>query len=438
MYLQRAIDQQLLSWKDDPHRKPILIRGARQVGKSSAVRELSRRFDHYLEVNFEEQRRVHELFTGDLSPEILCENLSVLYKIPIIPGRTLVFFDEIQACTPALNSLRFFYEKMPDLHLITAGSLLEFALDKLSSFGVGRVRTMFMYPFSFDEFLIAQGEEKLLAMKQHASPGNPLADIFHQRLLRYLRRFLVLGGMPEVMAVYAETGDLFKCQGVLDDLINSLQSDFSKYKKRVPQSRLTEIFFSVVRQTGNKFVFSNAGEGSNHLQVKEALELLIMAGLVIPVTHTSANGIPLGAEQNPKKRKMLVLDTGIYQRILGLEIADILVGEMVNMVNNGPIAELFAGLELIKYGSCFQKQQLFYWQREKLNSQAEVDYIIQKNRDIFPIEVKSGVRGSMQSLFLFLKEKKQNKGIRCSLENYSEYDNILVCPLYAIHELVSH
>ncbi len=436
MYLRRSIDSDLQQWKNDPYRKPLLLRGARQVGKSSAVRELARQFDFFLEINFEEQKQVHTLFTGDLAPSALCDNLSALYKVPVVQGKTLLFFDEIQACSPAITSLRFFYEKIPELHLIAAGSLLEFALEELPSFGVGRVRTMFLYPFSFDEFLLAMNEEPLLQTKQKASAEKPLTDVIHQKLLNYLKRFLVLGGMPEVIARYSQTHDTLACQKILDDLLISLKADFTKYKKRVPPSRLSEVFGSVTRQTGSKFIYTQASAEANHKQLKEALELLIMAGLVIPVTHSSGNGIPLGAERNEKKRKMLIFDTGIFQRLLGLEISDVLFQDNFNLVNKGSIAELFVGLELIRTSSCFQQQQLYYWQREALNSSAEVDYLVQIEQEIIPVEVKAGTKGSMQSLFLFLTEKNRPFGIRFSLENYSSYGKVKAYPLYAVGELM--
>lgn len=431
MYIKRSIDKELLAWSKDSSRKPLLLRGARQVGKSTAVRELAKGFEYYLEINFEEQKRVHSLFKEDLSPIELCDNLSIMYNTPVIPGLTLLFFDEIQACLPAISSLRFFYEKYPELHVIAAGSLLEFALEELPSFGVGRVRSMFLYPFSFDEFLGACGENRLLELKHKASVKHPLQEVIHDKLLKLFKRFLIIGGMPEVVAHYTEGKNLTACQNVLNDLIISLKDDFSKYKKRVPSLRISEVFQSVVQQTGGKFNFARAATGSNHKQIKEALDLLIMAGLVIPVTHTSANGIPLGAESNIKKRKMLIFDTGIFQRLLGLDIANILFEEDFDIVNKGAIAELYVGLELLKSSSCYQQQDLWYWHREALNSNAEVDYIIQNQQEIIPVEVKSGKKGSMQSLHLFLKEKKSPFGIRFSLENYSEYKQIRVFPLYA-------
>lgn len=435
MYLKRNIDQELLLWSKSTSRKPLLLRGARQVGKSTAIRALSANFEFYLEINFEEQKQAHQLFTGNLSPETLCENLSVLYNIPIIPGRTLIFFDEIQACIPAISSLRFFYEKMPELYLIAAGSLLEFALEELPSFGVGRIRSMFLYPFSFDEFLLANGEELLQNAKRKASPENPLAEPLHNKLLEYLKRFLIIGGMPEVVAHYVQGKNLNDCQRVLDDLIISLKADFSKYKQNVPASRIAEVFESVVQQVGGKFVFAKAATEANLKQIKGAINLLVMAGLAYPVIHTSANGIPLGAESNPQKRKMLIFDTGIFQRLLGLNIAEVLLSDQFSMINKGSLAELFVGLELLKSVSCYEQQYLFYWQREALNSNAEIDYLIQKQHNIIPVEVKAGTKGSMQSLFLFLKEKNRTFGIRFSLENFAAYDQIRVFPLYAVSNL---
>jgi predicted AAA+ superfamily ATPase len=436
MYLKREIDSELLNWSKDSSRKPLLLRGARQVGKSSAVRQLSTHFEFFLEINFEEHRKVHSLFEGDLSPQALCDNLSIMYNIPVKAGRTLIFFDEIQACVPAISSLRFFYEKLPELHLIAAGSLLEFVFSDLPSFGVGRIRSMFVYPFSLNEFLSSCNENLLVEAKKQASVDEPMQDAIHQKLLSYFRKFLILGGMPEVIANYIKGNNLAECQRVLDDLIISLKADFSKYRKRVPMSRVSEVFESVVRQIGNKYKYAGVVTEANHKQIKEALDLLIMSGLVIPVTHTSANGIPMGAEADFKKRKMLIFDTGIFQRLSGLNIQEVLFEEGFDPVNKGNIAELFVGLELLKASSCYHHQDLYYWHRESLNSNAEVDFLIQKGQDIIPVEVKSGTKGSMQSLYLFLKEKRRPYGIRFSLENFSSYGPIRSYPIYSVSEIV--
>ena len=437
MYLPRKIDNELLLWKNEKGQKPLLLRGARQVGKSSSVRKLGESFESFLEINFEENKKIHSLFSGDLTPQILCENLSLMFDIDIIPGKTLLFFDEVQACIPAISSLRFFYEKMPGLHVIAAGSLLEFALTEMPSFGVGRLRSVYMYPLSFDEFLDAIGQEKLRELKSKANAQNPLTEPLHDKLLTLLKKFLIIGGMPEVVLNYVTKNDLRDCQRVLEDLISSFRADFAKYKIKIPSLRIREVFESVVQQAGGKFIYTKASQNLNTAQIKEALELIIMAGLVIPVTHTSANSIPLGAEVDLKKRKMLLLDTGLFQRLMQLDISELLLSNGFNLVNKGGIAEQFVGLEILKNTSCYEQNELFYWHREAMNSNAEIDYLIQKQNGIVPIEVKSGTKGSMNSMFIFLKEKEATHGCRISLENFAEYENIKVYPLYALANILA-
>jgi len=436
MYFHRKIDTELKNWAAEANRKPLLLRGARQVGKSSAVKNLSLDFNFYLEVNFDANPLIHQLFTSGLSPREIADNLSVIYDTPVVEGKTLIFFDEIQACIPAISMLRYFYEKWPEIHLIAAGSLLGFALEELPSFGVGRVRSMFVYPFTFDDFLLACGQESLLQAKQKAHIKGELNELIHSKLLSHLKKFIILGGMPETVSCFVSTGSLRECQRVLDDLILSYQADFAKYKKKVPVSRLREVFDSVVHQNGSKFSYSKLSSDSNAKQIKEALNLLIMAGLVIPVTHTAANGLPLGAEVDLRKRKMLVLDTGLFQRMLALKLDEVLLSHSFEAINKGNIAELFVGLELLKSGSCYQQNNLYYWHREATNSNAEVDYVVQSKSEIVPIEVKAGKKGSMQSMYLFLNEKNSKMGLRLSTENYGSLDSILIRPLYAVSDFL--
>ena len=434
-YFNRLVDSNLKKWMNEDSHKPILLRGARQVGKSSAVRNLAKEFDYFLEINFEKDKTAREVFeTSNLTPQLLCEKLYSIYDVPIIAGKTLLFFDEIQACIPAISSLRFFYEDMPELHVIAAGSLLEFALEEIPSFGVGRIRSLFMYPFSFAEFLEANGNAGLWAAINKASPKNPLDEVVHKKALYLLKLFMLMGGMPAVIAKYVSEKDLYQCQQVLDDLLISLRDDFVKYKKRIPAVQISAAFDSVIRQVGGKFVYIDKEQVYSAFQIKNAVELLIMAGLVIPVTHTSANGLPLGAEINPKFRKLLLIDTGIFQRALGMQLSDVLLNDDFDAINKGGIAEMFAGLEILKASSCYEQYRLFYWQREEKNARAEVDFVVQQNMDIVPIEVKSGKQGKMQSMHLFMKEKNSKAGIRTSLENFAVYDKIKVVPLYGIGE----
>jgi len=430
-YINRNIDKVLLEWKTDTDRKPLLIRGARQVGKSSSVEQLGSHFEHFVSVNFEKNKNLHALFNGDLDVKEICLKLSVQFKSPIIPGKTLLFFDEIQSCPNAIMSLRYFYEDFPELHIIAAGSLLEFALEELPTFGVGRIDSLFMYPFSFQEFMFACGEELLWNEVCKSSPEKPLFPVFHEKCLDLLKKHLIIGGMPSAVSNFVKNNDILQVQKVLDRLILSFQNDFAKYKKKLPTLILREVFEAIVKQAGGKFIYSKAAETSQY-NIKQAVNMLIMAGLVIPVVSSSANGIPLGAEANHKKTKMLLLDTGIFQRLLNLELSDFLFSDDFEVINKGAIAEQFVGMELIKNSLPYAPENLYFWTREKEKSQAEVDYVIQKNGKIVPIEVKSGKSGKMQSMHLFLAEKQSEYGIRTSLENFTKYDNIRVFPLYAI------
>ena len=432
LYYKRAIDVHLKKWKDDVHHKPLLLRGARQVGKSSAVRHLSESFEIFIEVNFERNPDVKQLFSASLNPKEICSKLSAIYNLPILPGKTLLFFDEIQACLPAIASLRFFYEEYPELHVIAAGSLLEFALQEIPSFGVGRIRSLYMYPFSFNEFLQAQGLDRLLEEKRNASIEHSMLEALHKKLIDYLRTFLLVGGMPESVKTWIEKSDYLACRYIQNDILETFIDDFAKYKKRISPVVLQQTLRSVALQSGSKFVYSQVSPDMEAIKIKEALELLSMAGIIMPVTHTSANGVPLGAEVNTKFRKYLFMDTGLLQRLLNLDMDNVLLSSDVNLVNKGTLAEVFVGLELVKYGSCYKRQELYYWLRLEKGAQAEIDYVLSKSESIIPIEVKAGTKGSMQSLYRFMDLKKTKFGIRTSLENFGSIGNIEIYPLYAI------
>jgi predicted AAA+ superfamily ATPase len=433
-YLKRKIDADLLEWKNSESRKPLILRGARQVGKSSAVRELGRKFDNLLEINFENKDNAgaKRIFERHSDPHTICNELSAIYETPIIAGQTLLFLDEVQSCPDAISSLRYFYEEMPELHVVAAGSLLEFALQKIPSYAVGRVRSMYMYPFSFEEFLQAMERNILLEKLNAATPQNPLSEEIHSKLKELFLRFVVIGGMPEVVSKYVSGGTLLDCQNILDELTETLYNDFAKYKQRVPATRLEEIFSAVIAQTGQKFTYTKVATSANQVQIKESIELLKMAGLVYAATHSSANGLPLAAETNPRYRKLMILDTGIYQRFLRLDLTHLLLDEKIEQINKGALAEMFVGTELVKLQNNRLPAELYYWQREKEGSAAEIDYLIQQGQNITPIEVKAGTKGTMQSLFLFLAEKQQLSGIRCSMENFGEFQNIKIYPLYAV------
>lgn len=446
MYYKRNIDDKLLEWKESPRRKPLLIRGARQVGKSTAVRHLGKGFKYFVEVNLESQPSIRQLFTKDIDVHRTCEAISATLGIPVVAGKTLLFIDEIQVCQEAIMSLRYFKEDYPELHVIAAGSLLEFTLEELPSFGVGRIRSLYMYPFSFDEFLLAQGLDTTVDFKHKATSLSPLPEAVHNKLVEQLKTFYLVGGMPAAITEWVESKSYIECTRVHNDILDTYQDDFSKYKSRISPALLRQVLRSVALQAGCKFVFRQVADDIHSSVIKEALHLLTLAGLIKPVTHSDGNGVPLGAEENCNYTKYLFLDLGLMQTMLGTPAANVLLSSDVDFVNKGAASEMFAGLELVKNHDCFQKAEMYYWQNLSRGTNAEIDYLVVKDGIVVPIEVKASTRGSMQSLWLFMRKKGLHSAIRTSLENFSEFEyvdkesqdevrHVDVVPLYALSNL---
>ena len=447
-YLARNIDQALMEWKDNPRRKPLLLRGARQVGKSSSVRHFGKNFKYFLEVNVERNPEVVEFFQGSRDVKTIAAKLSDFFDVPVIPGETLLFLDEVQKSTDVIHSLWFFKEDYPQLHVIAAGSLLEFALKDLSSFGVGRVSSLFIYPMSFDEFLTATGKAGLLRAKRKSDANHPLEVAFYGKLVEAFRSYMLVGGMPEAVSTYAETGSYRYSSDIVNEIIQGYQDDFAKYSAKANPTLLRQTLISVAHQAGAKFVYSRVEGEYRSSEVKVALEMLKDAGLVIPTYHTDANGVPLGAEINERVVKYLIHDSGVLLGILGIDddindyIKELMVADSIDLVDKGHVAEMVAGLELVKYASPQKRHQLYYWQNMNKGTCAEVDYVIARGGNIVPVEVKSGVKGSMSSMYSLMRnpQKHIERGIRCSLENFGSFDSpdgkrIDIVPLYAISNL---
>lgn len=447
-YLPRIVDQALLEWKDSPRRKPLLVRGARQVGKSCAVRHFAENFKYFLEVNLERSPEVIDFFKGSRDVKAIASKLSDFFDVPVVPGETLLFLDEIQKSEDVIHSLWFFKEDYPELHVIAAGSLLEFALKNLSSFGVGRVSSLFIYPMSFDEFLVATGKKGLLKAKQESNPDQPLALPFYDKLVESFRSFMLVGGMPEAVATYAQTSSYRYSSDVVDEILEGYQDDFAKYGDKANPVLLRKTLISVARQAGAKFVYNRVEGQYRSYEVKNALEMLRDAGLIIPTYHTDANGVPLGAEINERIVKYLIHDNGVMLAILGIDddiddyIKELMVDNSIDLVDKGHIAEMMAGLELIKYSSAQKRHQLYYWQNMNKGTCAEVDYVIARGGEIIPLEVKSGVKGSMSSMYSLMSnpQKHISRGIRCSLENFGTFQSpddkrIDIIPIYAISNI---
>ncbi len=383
---------------------------------------------------------------------MIVQKIAIYINVPIEEGKTLLFLDEIQECPEAIMALRFFKEDYPGLHVIAAGSLLEFTLQELPTFGVGRIHTLFMYPMTFDEFLNANNENGLISMKRQADSQHPLDAAFHEKLIEYFRIYLLVGGMPEAVLAWIKTHNFNQCSHIQEDIILTYEDDFSKYKKRVSPDLLRTTLHGICHQPGEKITFKQISADYRSSQIREAVRLLTLAGLVIPVIATSGNGIPLDAEANEKNMKILLLDSGLLLSVLQLEgnlaqhlVELIMTGSPRDLVNKGGLVEMVAGLELLRNKPCVQRQKMFYWEKSG-NSIAEIDYLDTFHLKVTPIEIKSGTQGGMKSLWQFMREKRLTEAIRCSFENFGEFtytdpqaDNaerhITIIPLYALENL---
>lgn len=383
---------------------------------------------------------------------MIVQKIAIYINVPIEEGKTLLFLDEIQECPEAIMALRFFKEDYPRLHVIAAGSLLEFTLQELPTYGVGRIHTLFMYPMTFDEFLNANNENGLISMKRQADSQHPLDAAFHEKLIEYFRIYLLVGGMPEAVLAWIKTHNFNQCSHIQEDIILTYEDDFSKYKKRVSPDLLRTTLHGICHQPGEKITFKQISADYRSSQIREAVRLLILAGLVVPVIATSGNGIPLDAEANEKNMKILLLDSGLLLSVLQLEgnlaqhlVELIMTGSPQDLVNKGGLVEMVAGLELLRNKPCVQRQKMFYWEKSG-NSIAEIDYLDTFHLKVTPIEIKSGTQGGMKSLWQFMREKRLTEAIRCSFENFGEFtytdpqaDNakrhITIIPLYALENL---
>ncbi len=434
--MKRLIDKHLRNWAADLDRKSLIIRGARQVGKTYSCRELGKTFDEFVEINFEIRPQFGDIFERDLDPRRIIRDLGLLTGKDIIPGRTLLFFDEIQDAPKAVKSLRYFHELLPELHVIAAGSLLDFVLENIG-IPVGRVASLYMYPLSFLEFLAARGDQGLAQLLLEHDHQFPLSDPIHNQLVSVLGEYLAIGGMPEIVQSWVDKRDLKKCGEKQAILTDAFRQDFSKYAKNFQIKYVDLIFDEVPRWIGRKFRYSKLPGSWRKRELAPALDLLHKASIVHKVKHTSANGIPLGGEVNPNRFKTIFLDVGLAQAVLGLDLAAWLLKPETSIINRGAVAENFVGQEMLAYSNPREKYSLFYWHREAQASNAEVDYLLQVQKEIIPIEVKSGAKGTLRSLHLFLKEKSfvSSYGIRISGHPFSIHDDLHSYPLYGVPNL---
>ncbi len=391
------IEQNLLEWKSSQRRKPLLMRGARQVGKTYSVEKFGHEyFDRLAYVNLEKNLDWHRIFSGNLDVHRILAELEIVLNTKITPGKTLLFLDEIQSCPRAIMALRYFYEDSPDLHVIAAGSLLEFAFGDIS-FPVGRVQHVELFPVNFAEYLWAVGKEHAAEVVL-ASPRR-VEDSIHDLLLHELRRYFFVGGMPESVAVYVKTGSIRECFAVHKEICDSFREDFSKYARRANPHCLDAVFQGVARKVGSQVKYTRLAAGYAVSTIKRAFDLLCKARVISKVSSASPAGLPLGATASSKKFKALMVDIGLWHHLCGLKVDREFALNDLLAIYRGAMAEQFVGQELM----VSQESDIYYWSRQARGSQAEVDYLAVVDGSILPVEVKSSSAGRLKSMHMLLQ-----------------------------------
>lgn len=433
--MKRTFERALEQWKDSLHRLPLLVRGARQVGKTHSVEAFGKlHFEQVCTLNFEQRPELKRCFDTLLPADIL-RNAEILLNTQIKPGKTLFFLDEIQECPQAILALRYFKEQLPELHVIGAGSLLEFALHSENMrMPVGRVEFMYLMPLSFKEYLRAKGANAALDAIETAGFDRPFSSAIHIHLLKLTQEYAVLGGMPTVINAFIQTQNWHACQNLQTTLLTGYRFDFGKYAKHTKHKYLERCFEYALKAVGQVVKYSHIDPETKSRELKEAIQQLTMAGLLQPIVATAASGLPLNANLNEKKFKLLFLDIGLMQRMTSLA-AEILLQPDLLLVGRGGLAEQWAGQELLANNLPTESPALYFWHREQAGSQAEVDFVIQVDEAIVPIEVKAGTTGTLRSLHRFLHEKKTTVGVRISQKPLHREGNILHIPLYLVSEL---
>ena len=431
--MERILYGQLIEWKKSKKRKPLLLQGARQVGKTYLISQFGgNEYTDFVYLNFEQEPELTSLFNEKLDPKKIVENIGLYLGKNIISKNTLLFFDEIQAAPIVLTSLKYFYEQASEFHIIAAGSLLGVSIGKTSPFPVGKVNFMTLYPLSFFEYLTAFGEKFIVKKLREMEKIEPLPEVIHEKLLRHLKTYMFLGGMPEVLQDYIENNDIASVRKIQNEILEAYKRDFSKYTEKKQAIKTAELWNSIPYQLAKenkKFKYSDVKKKARTSAYESTIEWLSNAGLINVTNNISVPKLPLSGYADQSKFKIYMLDTGLLGALLNLPSSIILKPTELFSEYNGAFTENFVASELVAAG--FDK--LFYWTSK---SDAEVDFIMQKENNIYPIEVKSGLNRNKKSLLSYAKKYKPKLIYRLSPRNYMQTENFINLPLYAVNLLI--
>jgi len=427
--MKRELYNQLLTWKSKVGRKPLLLQGARQVGKTFLINQFGKNeYSQFIALNFEQEPGLKALFAKSLSADKIIENIELYTGKKIDPKNALIFFDEIQVSEEAISSLKYFCEQTPDYHIIAAGSLLGVSIGKTTSFPVGKVNFMTLYPMNFFEYLQAFDEELIVEMLNNLPKIEPIQELIHHKLTDHFKKYLFLGGMPEALQSYLEHKDIELVREVQNNILEAYSRDFSKYAEKNQAIKTSELWNSVPNQLAKenkKFKYSDVRARGRASAFEATIEWLRKAGLIYLAKSVSVPKLPLSGYAESNKFKVYVFDTGLLAAMLKLSSRVIIEGSNLFSEYNGAFIENFIAGELTICG----EKELFYWSSK---SDAEVDFILEINNKIYPLEVKSGSNKNMKSLKSYADKYKPELVMRASPRNFISSNEFVNIPLYAI------
>ena len=430
--MKRDIYSHILKWKNSPNRKPLILRGARQVGKTTILNLFGKtEYEDCAYFNFEKNRDLNDFFSSGLDPLPILQKLSLYRNKKILPHKTLIIFDEIQESQNALESLKYFQEQASDYHIVAAGSLLGVKLGKNQSFPVGKVNFLTLYPLSFLEFLDAVGKSNLRSVIDAINSPEPIATPFHTQLIDWLKLYFLIGGMPEAVAHYVETQDFSAVRVIQQEILSAYELDFSKHAAPTEVMKISSVWNSIPKQLAKenkKFIFSAIKKSARGREFETAIQWLFDAGLIYKSYHLPTPKLPLKAYGDSDCFKVYLLDVGLLSAMTDLPQKIFAEAEKVFMEFKGAFTENFIAQELRVH----QGHDLYYWTS---GNTAEVDFIVASEQEVLPLEVKGGIDNRKKSLLVY--DQKYNPRVlpRTTLMNLKHDGKILNYPLYAMSRL---
>lgn len=429
--MQRAAYRELVIWKNKTDRKPLIIKGARQVGKTWLMKKFAaEEFPAYVYFNFEGNQRLQAIFSGDLNTERIIRALAIESGKPIVAGETLLIFDEIQEAPGALTSLKYFYENAPQYPIMAAGSLLGVALHRHTSFPVGKVDFLDLYPLSFTEFLLASGQEPLVKLLEEKDWA--LINTFREKYIELLRQYYYVGGMPEAVQTFTANGDHHGVRTIQKNILTAYEQDFSKHAPHEIVPRIRMLWNSVPSQLAKenrKFVYSHIREGARAKDYELAMTWLINCGLLHKVNRVKKPSIPLKAYEDLTAFKLYLVDTGLLAAMADLPARILLEGNALFKEFKGALTEQYVLQQLATHKDWI----VYYWSGE--NRRAEVDFVLQIDSSLVPLEVKAEENLKSKSLRVVHEEFTPTVSVRTSLSGFRKEEWMVNLPLYAIHQL---